>query len=114
MAEPSPSGSLTLVERSELLKAYRARWESLRWKQVIRLRSSGARCPQFAGKTLVYADARRPVLYYHRLPFGGAPESWWEDFQLGPNDRGIVKAFSAHFGTNLLAVLIEEWFAITQ
>jgi hypothetical protein len=114
MVEPSLSGSCSLEERSELLKAYRARWESLRWTQVTRLRSNGARCPQFAGKTLVYTDIERPIIYYHRLPFRGVPGSSWEDRQLGLDNHGSIKAFSTHFGTNLLAVLMEEWIEYLQ
>jgi hypothetical protein len=108
MVEAPLAGSIPLEERSEILKAYRARWDNLRWTQVTRLWSIGARCPQFAGKTLVYADIRRPIICYHRLPFGEAPASRWEDYQLVVGRQGTIKAFSPHFGTNLLAAVMEE------
>jgi hypothetical protein len=115
MVEASLAGSSPLEERSKLLKAYRARWESLYWTRVTRLRSNAMRCPQFVGTTLVYAGIQRAsVIYYHRLPFGGTPWSWREDHQLGLNRGGTIKVFSAHFETNLLAVLMEESIDYSQ
>ena len=115
MIEAPLAVSTPLVARSKLLKAYRARWESLRWTQVTHLRSHAMRCPQFAGTTLVYAGIQRAsIVYYRRLPFGGTQGNSWEDHQLGSNPRGTIKVFSAHFGTNLLAVLMEEWLENAQ
>lgn len=111
MVEAPLAGSIPLAERSDLLKAYRARWESLRWTQVTRLQSNAGRVrrPHFVGTTLVYAGGLRAfVLKYHRLPSGGTSGSPWVNRQLELDDRWSVIAFSVHFGANLLAVLMEE------
>ena len=62
----------------------------------------------------MFADNQRPIIHYHQLPFGGATESSWEDGQLRLSPHGSIKAFSANFRTNLLAVLTEEWIENTQ
>jgi hypothetical protein len=115
MIEAPLAGSRSLEERSELLKAFRARWERLHWTQATHLPSTVMGCPQLAGTTLVYAGIQGPpIIYYNQLPLGGTLGSSWEDRQWGLNRRGMIKVFSAHFGTNLLAVLMEEWVENAQ
>lgn len=111
MVEVSMAGSTPLAERSELLKAYRARWESLRWTRVAFLRSNGMPCPQFVGTTLVRVDFQRPIITYHnQLPFGGDDECVWNNYhRVQLNSRGIIVAISTSPRTNLLAILTEEW-----
>ena len=115
MVEASLAGSTPLTERSELLKTYRSRWESLRWTKVTQLQLNPILRHQFVGTTLVYGGAQpAPILHYHRLPFGGSSGSSWEDRQLESDNRSSIQAFSENFGTNLLAVLVNEWFENVQ
>ena len=113
MVELSMAGSIPLAERSELLKAYRARWESLRWTKVTCLRSNNEPCPQFIGTTLVRAEIERPVVTYHQLPLGGAPESPLETHHLCLSSRGTIMVISTCPRTNLLAIVTEEWIENT-
>ena len=109
MVEASLAGSTPLAERSELLKTYRARRESLRWTKVTHLQSNPILRHRFVGTTLVYAGAQpAPVLHFHQLPFGGSSGSSWEDRQFESDNRLSIQAFSANFGTNLLAVSVNE------
>ena len=56
----SPPGARPLAERAELLKAYRARWECLRWTDVVRLPPIVPRIYSFAGDTLAYISSSNP------------------------------------------------------
>ncbi|KAF9643423.1 hypothetical protein BDM02DRAFT_1472159 [Thelephora ganbajun] len=106
--DASQPGSRPLAERIELLKAYRARWESLRWAKVICLPPRFLWIYHFAGNVLAYVCTHRAsFMQYLRLPFGGTLASSWEDYKL-ELEHGI-KTFSAYPEKNLLAVL-EEWF----
>lgn len=104
----SSPGSRSIAERAELLKAYRARWESLRWTEVTSLPPRTLWIHHFAGDVLAYIHAyRAPVVKYLRLPFGGNAADSWDGCPL-ELEYGI-KTFSAYPKKNLLAVL-EEWF----
>ena len=108
LVDVSRPGSRLLAERAELLNAYRARWESLRWTKVTRLPPSFLWIYHFAGNVLVYTRIHKPpVVQYLKLLFGGTPGSSWEDDQLDL-EHGI-EMFSAYPEKNLLAIL-EEWF----
>jgi hypothetical protein len=101
-------GSRSLTERVELLKEYRARWESLCWTAATCLPPRVLWLYHFARNVLAYTHANRAsAVRYLRIPLGGTPASLWEGHQLGL-EQGI-KTFSAYPEKNLLAVL-EEWF----
>lgn len=104
----SRPGSHPLAQRAELLKTYRARWETLRWAGMTRLIPRPLWIYHFAGNVLVHIHTpRAPVIKYLRLPSGSTPAKFLQDDQLGL-EHGI-KTFSAYPEKNLLAVL-EEWF----
>ena len=107
LVDVSRPGSRPLVQLVELLKAYRARWESLRWTEVTHFPPRPLWIYHFAGNVLVHIHEQRALaIKYIKLPSEEAPASSWEDDQLDI-EHGI-KTFSAYPGKNLLAV-IEEW-----
>jgi hypothetical protein len=104
----SVRGSRPLARRADLLKAYRARWECLRWTEVTRLPPMVLWIYHFAGDVLAYISMyRAPVVQCLRLPLGRPSVTLWEGCGLGL-EHGI-KTFSAYPEKNLAAVL-EEWF----
>ena len=106
--EVSRPGSRPLAQRAKLLKAYRSRWESLRWTGVTHLPPRFMWICHRVGNELAYTHAHDATVIKHlRLPSGGTLPNSWEDDRLDL-EHGI-KTFSVHPEKNLLVVL-EGWF----